>query len=125
MNKFADDTKVGHSVTTEEDRNVLQDCINKLMDWADKWNMQFNVGKCKTLHLGRGNPKHKYHMRGIELEEVHQEGDIGVIIHNSLKPSVQCAEVARRASAVLGQITRSFTFRDKQIFLRLYTQFVR
>ena len=61
-------------------------------------------------------------MRGIELEEVHQERDIGVIIHNSLKPSVQCAEVARRASAVLGQITRSFTFRDKKnLFAPVYS----
>ena len=31
MNKFADDTKLGHKVKTDRDREVLQDCLNKLL----------------------------------------------------------------------------------------------
>ena len=26
--------------------------INKLLDWPNKWQMQFNIGKCKVIHFG-------------------------------------------------------------------------
>ena len=103
MNKFADDTKVGHGVLLSEgDKDVLQDCVNKLLDWADKWDMQSNMGKCKTLHLCRGNLNFNYFMHGVALDTVQQERDIGVFVPCSLRPSAQCAEAVRRAMVVLG-----------------------
>lgn len=56
---------------------------------------------------------------------VEEEKDIGVLIHNSLKPSKQCSEAARKANAVLGQISRSFHYRDRNIFIKLYKSHVR
>ena len=64
-------------------------------------------------------------MNGTILSTVTKEKDIGVIVNKDLKPSLQCAEVARRASAVLTQISRAFLYRDRHVFLKLYTQFVR
>jgi len=64
-------------------------------------------------------------MNGIPLTEVDEEKDIGVIIHKSLKPSRHCAEVARKANIVLGQISRSFHYRDRKVFIQLYKQHVR
>ena len=60
MNKFADDTKVGHSVQSADDRDILQECIDKLTDWTNTWSMMFNVQKCKVLHSGRNNQKFQY-----------------------------------------------------------------
>ena len=64
-------------------------------------------------------------MKGLPLVEITQERDIGVLINKNLKPSSQCAEAARRANAVLGQVSRAFLYRDRITFLKLYTQFVR
>ena len=64
-------------------------------------------------------------MNGTILSTVTKEKDIGVIVNKDLKPSLQCAEVARRASAVLTQISNAFLYRDRYVFLKLYTQFVR
>ena len=97
MNKFADDTKLGHRVLTEEDRIVLQSCLNSLVDWASTWCMEFNVAKCKVLHAGRENKEFNYSMKGLSLVEISQERDIGELINKNLKPSSQCAEAARRA----------------------------
>ena len=44
---------------------------------------------------------------------------------NSLKPSLQCTQAANRAFAILKQITRTFMYRDRKVFLLLYKQFVR
>ena len=42
-----------------------------------------------------------------------------------MKPSMQCARAAARANAILGQLSRAITFRDKNTFLRLYKVYVR
>ena len=95
-----------------------------IASWAKTWRMEFNK-KWKILHTGRNNPMCSYTMNGIPLTEVDEEKDIGVIIHKSLKPSRHCAEVARKANIVLGQISRSFHYRDRKVFIQLYKQHVR
>ena len=87
--------------------------------------MLFNSGKCHILHLGFNNRKLEYRMGGNVLETVEFEKDVGVIVHQSLKPSMQCARAAARANAVLGQISRAVSYRDAKTFLKLYTVYVR
>jgi hypothetical protein len=87
--------------------------------------MVFNIQKCKVIHFGRNNPKNKYTMNGIELEEELTERHIGVKISSNLKPSKHCQEAASKARVVLGQLSRCFHYRDKNVFLRLYKQYVR
>jgi ribonucleases P/MRP protein subunit RPP40 len=125
MNKFADDTKLGNIVTSQSDIDDLQKCIDDLVSWAEAWGMQFNVKKCKVMHIGRNNPKAQYTMNGTVLESTDEERDIGVKVHKSLRPSKQCTESARRANAVLGQISRAFHYRNKYTFIDLYKQYVR
>jgi len=123
--KFADNTKVAQSIRSERDNEELQSALTGLERWASKWGMAFKVQKCKVMHVGHANPRHVYSMGGINLEETVEERDLGVIMSNKLKPSAQCAKAARMARAVLGQITRAFHYKDKQVFVKLYKQYVR
>lgn len=128
--KFADDTKCGRVVRSEADQVKMQNDINSLLEWADRWQMSFNELKCKIMHVGKNNPNYSYHMGGYApagtiLKEVLEEKDIGVIISNSLKPYAQCAKAAKQANSVLGQMSRSFHYRDKDIWIRNYKTFVR
>ena len=59
------------------------------------------------------------------LEAVESEKDVGVAIHKSLKPSLQCARAASKANLVLGQLARAVTYRDSTTFIRLYQVYVR
>ena len=95
LSKFADDTKAGRVVDTQEGADKLQKDLDNFSKWARDWQMMFNVGKCKVLHLGNSNPRHKYFMDGKELMEVDEEKDLGVMIHQSLKPAVQVAAAAK------------------------------
>jgi len=61
---FADDTKI----TYLEAKCLLQD-FNKLTAWSLKWQLPFNIFKCKSLHLGRFNPRHVYNMNGHSIEK--------------------------------------------------------
>jgi Reverse transcriptase (RNA-dependent DNA polymerase) len=123
--KFADDTKVSRVIRNQEDSAGLQSALDRLMAWAARWGMLFNVKKCKVMHLGRNNSRADYTMGGSVLEKTVEEKDLGVIVTDRLKPSAQCAQAARTAQAVLGQISRAFQYRDRRVFMQLYKQYVR
>lgn len=123
--KFADDTKGVQEIAGPDDSIKLQTTLNNLCNWADRWGMRFNVKKCKIMHIGLHNPRYKYYMRGQQLGVVEEEKDIGVIIHNSLKPHKQCQKAATTATAVLRTIEKNFHYRDRNVFMKLYKQYVR
>ena len=130
ISKFADDTKVGRVVADEKDREELQREIDNLMDWTNKWQMEFNASKCKVIHFGKKNPGYSYTMggfapAGVVLEAVEEEKDVGVMVSNTLKPSSQCAKAAKKANQVLGQMVRAFHYRDKHTWIKLYKTYVR
>ena len=130
LSKFADDTKLIRCVENNSDRDALQSDINALTKWSDDWQMAFNKDKCKVMHFGRRNQGFTYTMgghapAGTVLENSREEKDLGVLIHDSLKPSSQCAKAVMKANQVLGQMSRSFTYRDRYTWVRLYKQYVR
>jgi hypothetical protein len=43
VRKFADDTKMVRIVNNQEDANELQKDLDKLGEWATKWEMEFNA----------------------------------------------------------------------------------
>ena len=124
LRKFADDTKLGQRVKTQEQAQLLQRALDELCEWADTWGMRFNVKKCKVMHFGHNNPRHNYTMMGQNLEEIQEEVDIGVKICANLKSSEQCRKAVRTAQTVLSQICRAFHYRDKYTFVKLYKQYV-
>jgi hypothetical protein len=125
LRKFADDSKVANKIEDDNDALLLQDALEQLQSWADRWGMQFNHKKCKVMHFGRSNAKNVYSMGGHMLEATESERDIGVVIANNLKAGENCAKAAKTAMTVLGQIKRSFKYRDKKVFPALYTRYVR
>ena len=87
--KFADDTKVLAQVQSDAERKKLQEDLDKLTEWANKWQMCFNTNKCKVTHVERTNQKFTYIMDGQFLNTVDSEKDLGVI-SSDLKSSNQC-----------------------------------
>jgi hypothetical protein len=123
---FADDTKLyGNAKDNEE----LQHDITKLEQWCETWNLYFNVSKCGVLHIGKTNPKHDYEMivNGMSqsINKVDEEKDLGVTFDCQLSFDPHIHRVVSKANQILGMIKRSFTFLDKDTFLKLYKAFVR
>ena len=122
IKKFADDTKGFKQISGPEDKEKLQRALNKLEEWAEKWGMEFNIPKCKIMHVGPHNPGYVYTMSGQQLVEVDEEKDIGVVVHKSLKPAKQCRKAAGIEEAVLRQLSRNFHYRDKVVFKKLFVR---
>ena len=125
LSKFADDTKWARVVETEDDRKKFQEGVDGLAKWSRDWQLLFNAGKCKIMHLGAKNRQFSYTMNGVKMEEVEVEKDVGVMVASSLKPSQQCTAASGKANGVLGQISRAVNYRDKKTFMQLYMVYVR
>ena len=123
--KFADVTKIVVVVSSPEGVKQLKQDLVDLYRWSNDWLMLFNTDKCKVMNLGNKNPCVKYELGGRELKSILEEKDLGVLITNDLKVSVQCSRAAKTANRVLGMIRRTFTCKDEQTIIQLYKSVVR
>ena len=123
--KFADDTKLGNSASAAEKVAELHRDLITIGEWSERWQMPFNLDKCKVMHIGPRNPRTSYSLLGRDITCTELEKDLGVLISSDLKFSKQCIEVEKKAQRLLGYIKRQFRYRNKEIVLTLYNSLVR
>ena len=102
---FADDTKI---YDKSINYNRLQEDLNRLQNWSDKWNLYFNVEKCKVLHVGKNNPEQNYDMKmkGVNrpLQKCEEEKDLGVIFDEDLSFDTHIQKSINKANQMMGLI---------------------
>ena len=123
---FADDKKI---YNCPENKDITQSDINKLQDWSLKWNLYFNVQKCKVLHVGKRNPKCEYVMEnnGVlsNIPVCTEEKDLGVVFDEFISFDSHIQKAVNKANQMVGLIKRAFTYLDKETLLLLYKSLVR
>ena len=67
---FADDTKIFRNIKCPDDQKILQDDINTMLQWADKWQLEFDPDKCVSMAINNKEGRNwKYNMKEIELKK--------------------------------------------------------
>ena len=122
---FADDTKLFRKTKEIRDKQKLQDDIDKLVRWSEKWQMLFNFGKCRCLHTWPGNTGMNYEMGGTILNKTVKEKDLGVSMNANMKVSEQCRIAASKGNQVIGMIRRNTTYKENSVIVPLYKAIVR
>ncbi len=51
-----------------------------MVEWSDRWQMKINVTECKVMYLGTSNTNSRYTLRGLKIQTIDTERDLGVII---------------------------------------------
>eukprot|EP00061_Rhincodon_typus_P010675 g35151.t1 len=120
FSKFADDTKLGGSVSCEEDAKRLQGDLDRFAEWENTWQIQYNVDISEVIHFGHKNRKADYYLNGGSLGKGEVQQGLSVMVEQLLKVGMQVQQAVRAASDTLPFIARGFEYRSKDIFLQLY-----
>ena len=70
-------TQVFRKVNINGDKQHLQNDLDELDKWSEKWQMLFKFGKCKCLHTGHRNLDINYNMGDTTTVK---EKDLGITI---------------------------------------------
>ena len=122
---IADDAKIFRSIRSVNDNGVLQNDLDKLSEWSERWQLPFNTGKCKSLHIGKKNKHRIYEMNGQQLDQVKEEKDLGVLIDDELKFHKQTAAAIKTANRVLGVVKKSYSYFDDRNLPLIYKSLIR
>ena len=122
---YADDTKLMSSVKTADDTSKLQQDLDELLEWSNRWKMSFNDEKCVVMHIGADNKHHDYTMNGRTLCKTTKERDLGIFITSDLKSGEQSKRAAARGTMVAYRIKNTFKFFTRPLVDLLYKSFVR
>jgi len=125
---FADDTKFWSRIKTVADSTILQQGLNSVCCWSDKWQLRFNVKKCKLMHIEHSLPTDYYTMEGtqkVPLKTVQEKTDLGVVIRSDLKPTSQCNKLAAAARRIIAMVRRHFRKLDVEDFLLIYKTYIK
>ena len=96
---FADDCLLYRVINSAEDANMLQEDLNRLSEWANTWQLRFNVSKCTVIRCTRSlTPfNHVYTLNNhiLNLSDQHTYlgvglGGIGVSLHD-----ISCRNISR------------------------------
>ncbi len=85
IDKLTDDSKIGQAFRTGEDARALQEGLNKLSAWSDKWQMSFNINKSSVLSVGTRKPVHGYSLDSTVIGRTECESNLRVLVNSDLK----------------------------------------
>ena len=126
---FVDDTKKQAGIQSDLDVIEVQDDLYSMSDWSEIWEIGFNAKKCKSMHLGKNNPKTVYYMKEgnqrVPLQQVTEEKDLEVSFCETLKFSKHILNCVNKANKILEIVKCSFTFMHKDMFIQLYKALIR
>ena len=127
---LADDTKAYQEIDSEKEnqeanQKALQDRVDNIAQWANRWKMEINPVKSKVMHMGKNNPRQTYYVNGTEIKAVSTEKDIGFWITDDLSTATHVHKAKNRALGEIARIRRNFSYIDKRAFCILYNQRIR
>ena len=107
-----------------EEMDAIQRDLDRLERWAHVNLMKLNKAKCKVLHMGRGNPKHKYRLGREWIESSSEEKNLGSLVEEKFNLTWKCALAAQITKHILGCIKSSIASRSREVIQPLYSTLV-
>ena len=122
LSSFADDTRIGGQISTEEDAAALQTDLNTVYSWTSRNNMELNGDKFECLRYGsdhtlQSQTSYKSNS-GSDIQDKDSVRDLGVTIINDGTFKRHINNVVTEAKSQCSWIFR--TFGTRQVIPMLY-----
>lgn len=124
---FADDCVVYRPINSAQDASILQQDIDRLTEWEQTWQMEFNPSKCHVLHVTRGRTPRTdtYHLRGHALECVTEAKYLGVTLTHKLDWATHIRNICGEANRSLAFVRRNLRTAPNTLKEAAYKSLVR
>ena len=128
VSSFADDTRVGHYISSQADAKALQADLNAIYKWATTNNMQFNSDKFECIRYGTDNILKENNTyvsdTGCTIETKETIKDLGVTISCDGTFKAHILNTVETAKKLCGWILRTFKTRKAVTMVPLFKSLV-
>ena len=124
---FADDTAVYLTIGGADDGKVLQNDLDRLSVWEDRWDMEFNPSKCQVVQVtsSKNLINTAYTLHGQILEVVACAKYLGVDISSGLSWNTHIDRITGTATRTLNFIQRNIRTKNEKVRETAYNTLVR
>ncbi len=98
---------------------LLQEDINSMRKWSNKWLLPFHPNKCKFMRIGNCNFVSDGYNMNERISQTNSDKHIGLVIDSKLQFSNHLAEKIDKVNKIVGLIRRTFLSLDEEMFKSL------
>jgi hypothetical protein len=122
---FADDVKIYQEINSSSDSEALQASLEKIISWANKWQINLSASKCNVLHLGKTNNFYEYFIDNKLLESNESCRDLGILMTPDGKYSKHIKNIVKTAYFKISSLFKIFESRNVELLKKAYICYVR
>lgn len=112
---FADDLKIYARMSNDVVVTVVQNALDRLVEWSDLWQLQISITKCNSMYVGRHLPcSIDLKIRDLSLPVVNSCRDLGILVCSALSHSSHIANIVNAASQRSNLILLTFVSCNSQ-----------
>ena len=123
---IADDSIVYREITNTCDHALLQQDLTSLCEWAETWQLNFNITKC--YHLGITSKvvpfSHNYLTNDTVIAKSASIKYLGLTITQNLNWNQHCDNICSKANSTLGLLRRVLSHCSTDVKSKAYTTLV-
>ena len=129
ISSFADDTRIGHEISSEEDMKALQLDLQAVYQWATNNNMEFNSEKFeliqyRTVKTSGLLSTHYISDIGTDIKQQAHLRDLGITMSSDALFAQHIAEKVTSMKFKIGWVLRTFQTRDKKPMMTLWKSLI-
>ena len=113
---FANDTKIWNRVNAGVCLQILQQNLECVEEWCDKWLLKFSSKQCYVMHICDKSDTKCYFRNNdqcCEITAYNLEKDLGIWLSYDIKWSTQCSKATKKA--ILAMIKITFAYLDLEL----------
>ncbi len=119
--------EINREINNDQDHVTLQEDLDNLNNWANKWQLNFNFSK--RYHLGITNKRdpetYSYMINNQIINRVYSTKYLGITITHNLNWNKHCDMICGKANSTLGLLRRILGECNAAVKSKAYTSLVR
>ena len=128
VRSFADDTRVSKKISSEEDKEIMQEDLDYIYKWASENLMKFNTNKFEQMAHGNTESIELEPYKspsGDEIQIKNTAKDLGVLATNDLLFKDHINKIVTSSKIVMGMLFRTFSTRDKEPMIKMFNTYIK